>query len=65
MGEEQYFSLFELEAGTGGTTLLSCCLGILQVDNPAYSESGHLDKDPSLGFLPQVPALLFLGHLLK
>ena len=31
----------------------------------SHLESGHLDKDPSLGFLPQILTLLFPGHLLK
>ena len=31
----------------------------------SYPESGHLDKDLSLGSPPQILALLFLRHLLK
>ena len=31
----------------------------------SHPESGHIDKDLSLGGPPKVPTLLFLGHLLK
>lgn len=40
-------------------------LSVLQYDNPAHNQSGHLVQNLSLRFLPQVPALLFLGHFLK
>ena len=50
--------------------ILSCCLSILQHDNPAHTQSlgGHLYKDLSSGFLPLLPpvsALLFPGQFLK
>lgn len=39
---------------------------VLQYDNPAHNQSGHLVQNLSLRFLPQVPALLlFLGHFWK
>ena len=38
----------------------SCCLGILQYNDP---ESGHLDKDVSLGFLSQITTCFSWGTL--
>lgn len=38
----------------------SCCLGILQYNDP---ESGHLDKDLSLGFLSQITTCFSRGTL--
>ena len=36
----------------------SCCLGILQYNDPEF---GHLDKDLNLGFLPQITTCFSWG----